>query len=92
LRTGAKRTPVVRDPNREWEWTYQSGVQYDETTLQAVAEMYSVRSRPGNLTDVETVVSKVDVVDLIESINKIDRLPCILDHWLWKHMILVDDL
>lgn len=92
LRDGAKRTPVVRDPNREWEWTYQSNVVYDDITLQYVADTYTTRAVPGNPLDNETVVSKEDVVGLIEAIRDIKALPCMLDHWLWKHMILIDDL
>lgn len=92
LREGAKRTPVVRDPNREWEWPFQSNVHYSRSTLQAVAEMYTTRSTPGNPLSAETVVTVEDVVGLIRAIEGIEALPCVLDHWLWKHMILVDDL
>ncbi len=93
LREGAKRTPVELDPNRPWEWTYKSGVQYDELTLQAVADAYTVRPTVLN-PDVECdqAVSLQDVNDLIAAIRGITQLPCVLDHWLWRRMILADEL
>jgi len=93
LRTGAKRTPVQLDENRPWEWTQKSGVQYDALTLQAVAETYTMNSTAGNPTQMqESHVTVNDVLDLIGAIRRIERLPCVLDHWLWKHMVVCDDL
>jgi hypothetical protein len=88
-----KRTPPVLDQDRPWEWTHQSGVPYSEETLQAVADTYTKRETP--LMDIEphdVVVTVEDVRDLISHIQKIERLPCVLDHWLWRHMIWCDDL
>lgn len=82
LRKGAKRTPVVLDPNRPWEWTYKAGVKYDERTLRHVAEVYSTH----------TLVSTDDVKRLIEEIHEIKSLPCVLDNWLWRRMVEADDL
>lgn len=93
LRNGAKRTPVRLNPDKPWEWTMKSGVKYDEITLQAVADTYTTHTKEENklkLTDVK--VTKEDVKDLIAEIEGVTRLPCVLDHWLWKHMIWVDDL
>lgn len=92
LRAGAKRTPVRLDPEKPWEWTQKSGVPYDEITLEAVAEMYTQRTTAGLKIDREVIVSVDDVRDLINKINSVERLPCVLDHWLWKHMIYADEL
>lgn len=92
LRVGARRTPVVLDENRPWEWTFQSGVDYDDTTLKAVAECYSRSSSPGNPKDWEREVTVEDVRSLISEIRSLQRLPAVVDHWLWKHMIYADEL
>lgn len=93
LRVGKKRTPKVLDPNRPWEWTYASGVPYDDLTLQAVADTYTQHDSPGNPTlGPGTTVTVADVKSLISAIESVQRLPCVVDHWLWRHMIKVDDL
>jgi hypothetical protein len=92
LRQGAKRTPVQLDANKPWEWTFKSGVKYDEMTLRAVAETYSVRDIPGLRSDIDKTISVEDVKGLISQIQSVNRLPCVLDHWLWKHMVYCDDL
>jgi hypothetical protein len=92
LRQGAKRTPVQLDANKPWEWTFKSGVKYDEMTLRAVAETYSVRDTPGLRSDIDKTISVEDVKGLISQIQSVNRLPCVLDHWLWKHMVYCDDL
>lgn len=92
LRQGAKRTPVPLDPNKPWEWTLKSGVKYNRQTLAAVAEAYSRRDTPGNEKAWEREVLVEDVEDLIREIRSIERLPAVIDHWLWKHMIFADDL
>lgn len=93
LRQGAKRTPVFLDSNRPWEWTRESGVKYDRETLEAVAQAYSTRRdlfSPGVEMDQEVTVA--DVLDLIQTIRGVGQLPCVVDHWLWRRMVLVDDL
>lgn len=92
LRQGAKRTPVLLDPNRPWEWTFKSGVAYDDITLKAVAEAYSVRPTALGPHEVDQEVTVQDVKELVDTIQGISRLPCVLDHWLWRRMVLVDDL
>lgn len=92
LRQGARRTPPKLDPEKPWEWTYRAGVEYDEKTLEAVARVYSRRSTEGNPCEFEREVTVRDVQDLIQQIQSVERLPCVLDHWLWKHMIFSDDL
>ncbi len=83
LRSGCKRTMPVLDPNRPWEWTYKGGVPYDSVTIEYVARMYSVKGK---------LVTPADVLDLIRAIRSVDRLPCVVDHWLWRHMVYCDDL
>ena len=74
------------------QWTYKSGVQYDRLTLEAVAKTYSTVSTPGKPVEHSREVRVEDVLDLIHEIEKVERLPCVLDHWLWRHMVSVDDL
>lgn len=93
LREKAKRTPVKLDPEKPWQWTQQSGVDYDDVTLQAVADTYTVRKSDHKDIECEDVlVTVADVKHLIAAIRSIRALPCVLDHWLWRHMIWVDDL
>lgn len=93
LRVGAKRTPVLPDPNRPWEWGIESGVKYDAETIEAVAQAYTTSASPylpG--CEQDQVVTSADVLDLIRTIRGVGQLPCVVDHWLWKRMVLVDDL
>lgn len=93
LRQGMKRTPVDMDVNKPWEWTFKGQMPYDDVTLQAVADTYTVLSTPGNQQDAHgVIVHPADVLDLIKQIKSIQRIPCVVDHWLWRHMIWVDDL
>lgn len=95
LRVGMKRTPSdkLMDENKPWEWTLKGQLPYDDLTLQAVADTYTVKSTPGNPQLMDGVIVTIaDVRSLIREIQAIKRLPCVLDHWLWQHMILVDDL
>lgn len=78
LREGAKRTPVLVDDARPWEWTQESGCLYDDLTLEAVARVYG--------TDVQEVKA------LICAINRVVRLPAVIDNDLWKRMIARDEL
>jgi hypothetical protein len=95
LREGMKRTPQERlqDPNKPWEWTLRGQQPYDDLTIQAVADTYTVVSTPGNPQQANgVIVTPHDVRSLIQEIQKIQRIPCVVDHWLWRHMIWVDDL
>lgn len=92
LRSGAKRTPVYLDPNRPWEWTYKAGVPYDDLTLQAVADAYTVKPSLSGPHEIDQDVTVEDVKSLIETIEGIQALPCVVDHWLWRRMVLADDL
>lgn len=92
LRSGAKRTPVALDPNKPWEWTFRSGVKYDDLTLRAVAEAYSVRPTELGQHEVDQEVTVSDIKDLIDTIRGIQAIPCVVDHWVWRRMVLSDDL
>lgn len=94
LRTGAKRTPVQLDPNRPWEWTYKSGVPYDDLTLEAVVSIYNCRRTPttGEMNVFDTGVTIEEVRALIAEIQGIEQLPYIIRSPLWERMIWVDDL
>lgn len=92
LREGQKRTPVMLDENKPWEWTFKSGVPYDHLTLAAVADTYSVFPTVGSSVEVDQCVTVEDVLDLVNAIRRVETIPCVLDHWLWRRMILVDDL
>jgi hypothetical protein len=92
LRQGAKRTPYVYDPNKPWQEPDESGAMYDDATLKAVAEAYTTRPCCGTPAAVDQEVTVADVKSLISAIRGIKRLPCVLDHWLWKRMVAADDL
>lgn len=84
LRQGAKRTPVVLDENRPWEWTYKSGVAYDDVTIQAVAEVYSATAAQP--------VSSADIKRLISIIAGIKQLPAVVEDPTWALIVATDDL
>ncbi len=92
LRVGARRTPVVLDENKPWEWTFQGGVPYDDLTLKAVADAYTVKPTAIGQHEVDQEVTVADVKDLINTIEGIKQLPAVVDHWLWRRMVLSDDL
>ncbi len=78
LRTGAKRTPVVLDENRPWEWTLAGSLPYAEDTLTYTAGAYGL--------------TVADLRQSIARIQAITRLPCILDCPVIRAMIHSDDL
>lgn len=84
LRQGAKRTPVVLDPNKPWEWTLNAGVVYDQTTVECLAGRYSRKAG--------VAVNASDIWRLIEKIRGVQQLPCVLDDPTWRLIIATDDL
>lgn len=93
LREGAKRTPVKLDPDKPWEWTYQSGVDYDDVTLAAVAETYS--TYPTTTKACSGPDHSITVADLkatISAIRSITQIPYQLDSDVIRRMIWFDDL
>lgn len=83
LRKGGKRNAVVRDPDKPWEWTLEGVPPYDHETLCYVAECYNTPSRGVTCADVE---------DLLEAIRGVRAIPCVVEHWLLEHMVMVDEL
>jgi len=94
LRQKAKRTPVKLDPNRPWEWTFKSGVPYDQKTLEAVVSIYNCRrtATTSELSVVDTSITMGEVLGLIEEIQGIQQLPYVIRSPVWERMIWVDDL
>jgi hypothetical protein len=84
LRQGAKRTPVVADVNRPWEWTFSGGVPYDDLTLLGCVDCYSRQS--GKILTLE------DFSSLRECIHKVERLPCVIYHPLMELILSVDEM
>ncbi len=84
LRHGAKRTPVILDPNRPWEWNLVSGVHYDQLTVECLAQRYTRKSG--------VAVSASDIWRLIEKIRGVQQLPCVLDDHTWRLIVATDDL
>lgn len=93
LRGGAKRTPVRLDPDKPWEWTYQSGVDYDDVTLAAVAETYSVsRDRFRETPGVEHTLTVSELRATIDAIKDIKQIPFTLDSEVIRRLVWYDDL
>lgn len=96
LRGGAKRTPVALDPDRPWEWTFQSGVDYDDVTLAAVAETYTAHSTPfrelpgGSLACQSLTVTELKAT--IAAIQDIKQIPFMLDSEVIRRLVYYDDL
>lgn len=93
LRQSAKRTPVARDPEKPWLWTYQSNLPYDELTLEGVVHAYNYRaSTVRDTTGQACQLTVSELRGLIEEIHKIDTLPFILRNPVWQRLIWADDL
>ncbi len=96
-REGRKRTPVVKDPNKPWEWmcTGLLAPSYDQETLESVADAYSKRrdATTGALVPTETHITVDDLKEAISHIHEVVKSaqPCVLDHWVLKHMVWVDE-
>lgn len=93
LRKGAKRTPVVPDPEKPWEWTFQSAVKYDDTTLRAVVDAYNFkRTRTRSFQAESSSLTIAELQQLICDIQGIDTLPYVLNSPTWRKLIWADDL
>lgn len=92
LREGAKRTEQRVDENKPWQEVTGGGVPYDDLTLEGVAQAYSRCSSPGFEASAERMVTVKDLWDLIGRIRAIERIPCVLDHWVLQHMVAFDEL
>lgn len=93
---GGKVTAWEPDPNKPWELMGTFGPRsYDESTIASVARAYTVSKTSirgdleGTLQDVKVTVE--DVKELIEYVKTVRGQPCVLDHWLLRHMVVVDE-
>lgn len=95
LRMGMKVTRVglLNDPDKPWTWTQPSGVAYDDVTLQAVADTYTTRATRLCGSELHDAgLSVPEIRDLIGHIKAIKQLPFVVDHPVWRRMIMLDDL
>lgn len=93
LRQGAKRTPIVPDPEKPWEWTYQSNVKYDDVTIQAVVDAYNFkRTKVRSFQADSCSLTVPELQQLIADIQGIDTLPFVLNSPTWRKLIWADDL
>lgn len=95
---GVKHNAWQPDPNRPWqEWGRIAPPYYDRTTIQAVARAYTVDKRQcrGDLGLQNVVVTEADIDSAIDHVRSQASLaggrPCVLDHWVLRHMVLVDE-
>jgi hypothetical protein len=99
-RSGTKVNPWTPDPNKPWETMGEVAPDhYADDTIQAFASAYSVEQNAfrGDLEQVRgaVTVTSSDVRDCIAHcvavITEAKGRPCVLDHWLLRHMTLVDE-
>jgi hypothetical protein len=83
-RKGAKRTPVLLDPDKPWQWTQKSGVSYDEVTLAYLADGYTGCGAG------EVTVQGLEI--LIKKISEIPAIPYVLDDPTWRAMVWADEI
>jgi hypothetical protein len=96
-RGACKRTPVLIDDNRPWEWM-TAGLDlshYDDDTVFDVCAAYSVAKNPalGCLSPTDTKLLPSDLLDCVSYVRKMcsKGVPCVLDHWVLRHMVWVDE-
>lgn len=93
LRSAAKRTPVIPDPEKPWLWTYQSNLPYDELTLEGVVHAYNYRaSQVRDTTGKSCLLTTSELRGLIAEIQAVDTLPFIIRSPVWQRLIWADDL
>ncbi len=90
-----KVNPFKEDPNRPWELmgTFGPGA-YDSSTIDALANAYTVTKELGrdDLSMCDVRVTPTDVRDCIKYVRSmVQGVPCVLDHWLLRHMVWVDE-
>lgn len=96
---GAKTTKFVFDENKPWQRMGEVNPgRYFPDTLDACARAYTVRKYKGGYFENESHVTArqltADAIrDCISYIRaQINGEPCVLDHWVLRHMVLVDEL
>lgn len=92
---GYRVTECKLDTNKPWEWMGKFGPDhYSEDTLEALAQAYTVtrNSCRQDLSPADTQVTRHDIEDLCRYVRRaVVAQPCVLDHWLLKHMVWVDE-
>lgn len=95
--SGGKVNAWVCDPNKPWQEMGRFGPDhYDDSTLENLALAYSVdlgvlRGDLSGVTSTNAVTAD-DFRDLISYVRSAVTLtPCVLDHWLLRHMVLIDE-
>lgn len=94
---GCKVNLPSPDPNKPWEQmgTFGPG-RYADDTLECLARAYSVAPEDGR-DDLDflggpTMVTADDFRQLISWLETVDfSVPCVLDHWLLRRMVWVDE-
>lgn len=90
---GSKSLPP---PYKEEERSISSGPgYYAEDTLQALARAYTVDRRlcRRDLSPVDVSLSVESIRNLLSHvISTVSSRPCVLDHWVLRHMVWVDEL
>lgn len=96
-RGGFKRTPVVFDQHRPWDWM-TAGLDvpnYDQSTLLSLAEAYSVvrDAATGSFEPCDVALTVDDILSCIAYVRHMLRFgaPVCLDHWVLRHMVWVDE-
>jgi len=93
---GGKITALEPDPNKPWEWMNAGLLNplYQLDTLEALARAYSVhrdRAR-GDLVPNSVQLTVADLRDCISYVRStVSAQPCVLDHWVLRHMVWVDE-
>ena len=92
LREGCRRTPVLPDPNRPWEWCLKGLFDYDSEALASTARAYSFPSTAGYPVEFPQIITVEDLRSAITAIEGVERLPCIISHPVLSALVLLDDL
>lgn len=97
-RKGAKINHWKPDPNKPWERMGLFGPEnYADDTIEALARAYTVEKTAlrGDLDLAGTIVTAASVRECINYVCEVVReaagRPCVLDHWLLRHMVVVDE-
>lgn len=88
----------VEDPNKPWETMGRVAPDhYSEDTLEALARAYTIRKGVlrGDLNCTDVLVTKEHIRECIQYVCERVRAcgggPCVLDHWLLRHMVWMDE-
>jgi len=94
-RQGAKVNEYKFDEYKPWKAMSEgSPDHYSQDTLESLARAYTVDRRMcrQDLSCEDVFVTAADFEQLILYVReRVDGSPCVLDHWLLRHMIWVDE-